>query len=81
MGLFSDIYVEVGGVTYSYSKQMHKKINNYAEELYGMMGYRCNEDLDFLSSSHPTERLMYSMALNAYIKFKRVKPSVMQRGK
>lgn len=81
MGIFADVYVEVNNVTYSYSKRMHIKINSYAFELYKMIGYTAKEDFDFLNSSHPTERLMYSMALNAYIKFKKVKPSEIQKSK
>ena len=81
VGIFTGMYVEVNNVTYSYSKRMHSKINSYAFELYKMMGYTAKEDCDFLNSSHPTEKLMYSMALNAYIKFKKVKPSAIQKSK
>ena len=73
MSILNSIYIGMGGKEYCYSRKMHKNINNYAIELYAMMGYFAKEDTDMCHSSHPTERLMYSMALSAYIKFGRVK--------
>lgn len=75
MSIFTDVHVSIGGKNYTYTKRMHGSVNNYARELYRMMGYIDRDNTDFAHSTHPTERLMYSMALSAYIKFGRIKES------
>lgn len=75
MGIYTDKYMVVDGIDYSYSIIMHNKINKLADIFYQQQGYASRPKFDYISSPHPTERLMYSMALQAFIFTKKVKPT------
>lgn len=53
----------------SISPELKKEFNDLARTLYMLQGYQGPEDYDFSNSSHPTERLMYHMAVAAYDHF------------
>ena len=76
MGIFTDRHITVSGVNFTYSDIMHNKINKLAAIFYSMQGYENKVGFDFSESPHPTEKLMYHMALRAFIETKRVKPSI-----
>lgn len=74
MSIFTDKRVRVGKEEYIYTLRMHNKINSLANTFYVMQGSIDRKDFEYCESSHPTERLMYSMALQAYIATGKVKP-------
>ena len=73
MSLFSGKLMEIGGVRYHYTDRMHKKVNDLAGEFYSMHGYRNAEGFQYFDSTHPQEKLMYSMALKAFITCGKIK--------
>jgi len=74
MSIFTDKLVEIEGVQYRYTIQMHRKVNKLANRFYMMNGYIGRDDFEWIESSHPQERLMYSMALQAFIFNGKIKP-------
>ena len=66
MSFFTDKIVILEGVKYYYSERMHKRVNELADKFYQYHGYR-STGMDYSESNHPQEKLMYSMALAAFI--------------
>lgn len=79
MGIFTDMHVTIDCIDYSCSTVMHNKVNKLAAIFYAMSGNYNKVGFDFSESPHPTERLMYLMALRAYIETKRIKPCNLQQ--
>ena len=53
---------------------MHKRVNKLADKFYQYQGY-CSTGMDYSESGHPQEKLMYSMALAAFIFNGKIKES------
>ncbi len=74
MGVFTDITATVDGEEFAYSIIMHNKINKLADIFYSDQGYMSRPKFDYSESPHPSQRLMYKMALKAFIFTKKIKP-------
>lgn len=59
-------FLEVCGDDIEVDYTLHCTLNMLARRLYVLHGYQVDEGFDFSISSHPTERLMYDLALESY---------------
>ncbi|MGX9459471.1 hypothetical protein ACWU37_21305 (plasmid) [Photobacterium damselae subsp. damselae] len=58
-------YYEVQGDTIYVDSEFNKTLNVLASRFYRLLGYISDPHLDFSTSTHPQERMMYQMALEA----------------
>lgn len=68
------VQIEFEGAEYLLSKIMFNRLNKLADIFYQDMGYISRPRFDYSESPHKTERLVFEMALKAFVFTKTIKP-------
>lgn len=74
MSISSNVHIEFEDSEYLISRITFNRLNKLADIFYQDMGYISRPNFDYSESPHKTERLVFNMALKAFIFTKKIKP-------